>query len=61
MNITIPPNTTATVYVPAQVVAQITEGGKPEGQAEGVIFIRVEGDAAIFEVGSGEFRFEANK
>ena len=61
MNIAIPTNTTATVYVPAQDASQVTEGGKPAGHAEGVKFLRVEGDAAVFEVGAGQYRFKSYK
>ena len=38
LDITIPPNTTATVYVPAKDALQVTEGGKPAAQAEGIKF-----------------------
>jgi alpha-L-rhamnosidase len=61
MNVTIPANTTATVYVPARDASQVTEEGKPAGQAEGVKFIRMEGDAAVFEVGAGQYNFKSNK
>ena len=59
LSITIPPNTTATVYVPAQDGSQVTEGGKPAGQAEGVKFLRMEEDVAVFEVGAGQYRFKS--
>ena len=56
---TIPANTTATVYVPAKDAAAVTEGGKPAGEAAGVKFVRMEGGCAVYEVGSGEYRFVA--
>lgn len=34
MEVTIPMNTTATVYVPAKDAAGVTESGKPADQAE---------------------------
>ena len=40
--VTIPANTTATVYVPAQDVAGVTESGKLAAKAEGVKFLRME-------------------
>ena len=41
-NITVPANTTATVYVPAKDAAAVTESGKPASEAEGVKFLRME-------------------
>ena len=61
VDVTIPPNTTATVYVPAKVAAGVTESGKPADKAEGVKFLRMENGAAVFEVGSGQYRFESAK
>jgi alpha-L-rhamnosidase len=55
--ISIPPNATAIVYVPATDVGQITEGGQPATQAQGVRFLRLENGYALFSVGSGSYRF----
>jgi len=57
MEVTIPVNTTATVYVPTKDVAGVTESGKPAVRAIGVKFLRMENDAAVYEVGSGCYRF----
>lgn len=57
MDVTIPPNSTATVFVPAADKAGITESGKPMENAEGVRFLRMENGAAVFEVGSGSYQF----
>ena len=57
MEVTIPPNTTATVYVPAKDAAGVTEGGKPAAQAEGIKFLRMEDGAAVYEVGAGRYSF----
>jgi alpha-L-rhamnosidase len=59
LDVTIPANTTATVYVPVTDQSKVTESGKPANQAEGVKFLRREGDAAIFEVGSGSYSFQS--
>jgi len=59
MEITIPANTTSTVYVPAKEANQVTESGKPAAQAEGVKFLRVENNAAVYVVGSGTYRFQS--
>ena len=57
LDVTIPANTTATVYLPVADPAGVTEGGRPVTQAEGVKFLRNEGGASLFEVGAGEYRF----
>jgi alpha-L-rhamnosidase len=60
MEVTIPANTTATVYVPAKDAAAVTESGKPANKADGVKFLRMENGAAVYEVGSGQYRFKAD-
>jgi alpha-L-rhamnosidase len=57
LEVTIPANTTATVYLPARDPASITESGKLLAQASGVKFLRFEGDRAILAVESGAYRF----
>jgi len=57
MNITIPPNTTATVYVPAKSGDAVNESGKPASKAKAVKFLRMENGAAVYEVGSGSYKF----
>lgn len=59
MEVTIPANTTATVFVPAKDEASVTESGKPANQAKGMKIIRFENHAAAFEVGSGTYLFQS--
>ena len=59
MEVTIPANTTATVFVPAKDAAGVTEYGKPATKAKGVKFLRMEASAAVYEVGSGTYRFQS--
>ena len=59
MDVTIPANTTATVFVPAKDAAGVTESGKPTGKVKGVKFLRMEGAAAVYAVGSGTYRFQS--
>jgi alpha-L-rhamnosidase len=59
MEVTIPANTTATVYVPAKEASGVTESSKPADQAQGVNFLRRENGAAVFAVGSGTYRFQS--
>jgi alpha-L-rhamnosidase len=56
----VPPNTTATLHVPARDAAGVTESGQPADRAEGVRFLKMENGAAVYEVGSGTYRFRTN-
>jgi alpha-L-rhamnosidase len=58
--ITVPPNATATVFIPAERIDDVREGpdiGLPARRAEGVRDARMEGQSAVFSVGSGSYRF----
>jgi alpha-L-rhamnosidase len=57
MEVTIPPNTTATVYVPVKNAADVTESGMLASKAGGVKFLRMENGTAVYEVGSGAYTF----
>ena len=59
LNIVIPPNTTATVFVPTGDSDTVRESGKPAAQAQGVKFLRREQGAAVYQVGSGQYRFSS--
>ena len=59
MEVTIPANTTATVYVPVNNAAQVTESGKPVVKAIGVRFLHMENNNAVYTVGSGTYRFQS--
>ncbi len=54
-----PVNTTATVYVPAKSVEDVTESGKPAAEARGVRVAKMEKGRAVLSVGSGNYRFES--
>ena len=58
---TIPANTTATVYVSAAEAVSVTESGKPAATAEGVKFLRWKGGEAVFEIGSGSYTFASSR
>ncbi|HEY9172560.1 MAG TPA: family 78 glycoside hydrolase catalytic domain [Verrucomicrobiae bacterium] len=60
LRVTIPANTTALVHVPAKDASRVKEGGKPATTAPGVKFVRMEGSAAVFAVGSGNSEFVAD-
>ncbi|MEI7503376.1 MAG: alpha-L-rhamnosidase C-terminal domain-containing protein [Paludibacter sp.] len=59
MDVTIPANTTATVFVPTKDPASVTESGKPPAQAKDVKFLRTENHAAVYAVGSGTYQFQS--
>jgi len=56
--VSIPPNTSATVWMPAKDAASVTESGHPVAHAHGVKFLRTEGDSALFEIESGDYVFQ---
>jgi alpha-L-rhamnosidase len=57
--VAVPPNTTATIYLPANDAAAVTEGNKAAGRAEGVRFLRMEAGSAVYSVGSGTYAFRS--
>ncbi|TXK33905.1 Bacterial alpha-L-rhamnosidase [Pontibacter qinzhouensis] len=57
--ISVPANTKAIVYIPASSEKNVTEGGKKTSSATGVKFLRMEGDRAVYELGSGDYNFVA--
>jgi alpha-L-rhamnosidase len=59
LRVTIPANTTATVYIPAGPDAKITESGIPAGKSPGVKFLRHENAYAVYEIGSGKYEFQS--
>ena len=58
MDIAIPANTTATVYVPAKTISEVTESGKPIPRAGGVKYSHAEGQCVLLSVGSGIYHFQ---
>jgi alpha-L-rhamnosidase len=52
----IPPNTTATVHVPS--TDDVSEGGRPVDEADGVEFLRAGEGETVLSVGSGRYEFE---
>ncbi|HEX3168002.1 MAG TPA: family 78 glycoside hydrolase catalytic domain [Chitinophagaceae bacterium] len=57
--ISIPANTSATVYIPAQSVNEIMESGKELSKAEGVQSVKWENGSAIVQIGSGQYNFKS--
>lgn len=57
MNISIPPNTVATVYIPAAAENKITEGGKAIGSVKEIKTTGIENGFVVLTVGSGNYQF----
>jgi alpha-L-rhamnosidase len=57
--ITVPANSTATVYIPTADAANVTESGKPIRIIKNIIFLHKEAGAAVYKVGSGSYRFQS--
>ena len=53
----VPSGSQATVYLPADSPANITEGGRPIADATGVKFLRMDKGTALYEVPSGTYTF----
>jgi alpha-L-rhamnosidase len=56
-DVVVPPNATATVYVPAKDAQPVRESGKPADHSDGVKYLRQENDASVYEIGSGSYVF----
>jgi alpha-L-rhamnosidase len=58
-SVEVPPNATATIYVPAKDASAVIEGTRPAVEAKGVRFLRMEGAAAVYSIGSGTYVFRS--
>lgn len=61
LRVTIPANSTATVWIPSTKNAEIREGGEVITGAEGVILQHRAAQALVVEIGSGEYSFEVRE
>ncbi len=61
LRVDVPVGSVATVRVPAENVAAVTESGEPLDDADGVRSVRDDGDAVLVTVGSGRYAFEADE
>jgi len=59
LEVMIPANTTALVYMPAKSPSEVKEGGIIAAKAKSVKFITFEDNAAVFQIGSGRYSFTA--
>jgi len=61
LKLSIPANTSATVYVPAKKENTVTENGVRAAKSASIKFLRMEKDRAVYEVGSGEYNFKSKE
>jgi alpha-L-rhamnosidase len=57
LRVSIPPNVTATIYIPSGAREFVREGGKAAEASKGVHFSGTMPGTVVFEVGSGEYTF----
>lgn len=57
----VPPNTTATLFLPASSAEKVKEGGQPAAKASGVTFLKQENGQAIYRLGSGSYSFQVER
>ncbi len=60
-HVSIPANTTATIYVPANNPESVHESGQPAARSRGVKFQRFENGRAIYELKSGNYDFQSGR
>jgi alpha-L-rhamnosidase len=59
LDVTVPVNTTAAVWMPTRDAAAVTESGRKASTSQGVKFVREQDDGALFEVESGTYSFRS--
>lgn len=57
LNVEIPANTSAEIWIPLQYGTEITEGGKPVSTVDGIKLLRKENGYTVFQTGSGTYSF----
>ncbi len=57
LEVTIPPNASATASLPGAILERVTESGTPLGKTAGISSTRQAGDTVVVEIGSGRYRF----
>jgi alpha-L-rhamnosidase len=60
VNVTVPPNTTATLVLPAASEKTATEGGAPLGQAQGVRRVGAPAGQVLLELVPGTYEFKSS-
>jgi len=61
LDVEVPPNTSATVYIPAGNIEVITENGSAISSSKDIMLSGKEKDYVILKIGSGKYHFEVKK
>lgn len=59
--VTIPVNSRADIFIPAQNIADVTEGGEPLDEVDGLEIVGLDEGSLHLRVGSGTYEFEVQK
>ena len=59
LDINIPANTTAIVFIPSRKNSKILEGNKKVNKVKGIVFHKWENGRAVYKIGSGNFHFSS--
>ncbi|MEI7847665.1 MAG: glycoside hydrolase family 78 protein [Chloroflexota bacterium] len=57
--VTLPANTTATIYLPVQAGSQVTENGHALGEVQGIKFLRMDNGSTVFALEAGSYSFSS--
>ncbi|MET3503298.1 alpha-L-rhamnosidase [Mucilaginibacter rubeus] len=57
-HVTVPPNSSALVYVPAKNMNEVTEGGKKISAMKDIKPVKIDNGRAVLSIGSGDYDFE---
>lgn len=60
LNVSLPANTTGTIYVPTKSADSVTESGKAINKSKDVTYLRTENGCAVYAVGSGNYQFQSD-
>lgn len=58
LNVSIPANTTANVYIKAEDLSTIYEGGRPVIEIDEIAIVGHDGENMILKIGSGDYQFQ---
>ena len=59
LHVSIPANTAGPIAVPTTDSNWVREGGQPAAESAGIKFLRMDGACALYQVGSGDYRFDS--
>jgi alpha-L-rhamnosidase len=60
-SVSVPANTSATIFLPAGKNDEVLEGAKPVEDVDTVSLVRHDRNASVYEIGSGDYRFTVRR